>query len=238
MALAFALTACGRIGFDSMGISDDGSSIDSPGNDAQAPPWSLVQVSGSLGASTTFGTPTAPGDLVVVLASVGIAGDYAVTNSALDSFSIIAAPSQDPVSDEQVLMFFAITTGGATGATLIGTATMHALVAWEFGPGTLTFTYETGTSSGGLSPASLTPETPAITTAKDGEIVVAALLAPSFNITGMDASDAVFTNDALIGGNGWAHLSASSAAGDSYRAIWDQSTSQSYLSAALWFSAR
>lgn len=67
------------------------------------------------------------------------------------------------------------------------------------------------------------PFSPALTTAASGEFIVA-VVTPAQTITGIHAGNE-FTSDSVVGGNGYAHITSTSATAASHQAEWDDNTS-------------
>jgi hypothetical protein len=117
-----------------------------------------------------------------------------------------------------------------TAVTATTTTAAYALVVWEFA----TAQPATVDAAAAMSDqgSSSHPTSPVITTENAGELVIAIGISGGV-VTGIHAGNE-FTNDSLVRGNGWAHITSADAPAGSQHAVWD-SNDQTFCSDAVAF---
>jgi hypothetical protein len=201
--------------------------------------WHLVQsagsaVSASFGASfSTSLAPTSAGDLVVVGVQFTPGGAVlGVTDDGASEYGAVAATlATDTTGDGGVEIWYTQSVGsGVTSVTATTNAEAYAVAVWEFStaqPAEVDVAAELSAQASSQHPLS-----PMIMTANAGELVVAIGISGAV-VSGIHAGNE-FTNDQLIKGNGWAHITSSASAAGPHRAEWD-STMGTFCSDAVAF---
>ena len=225
-----------------------GGPVDAPIVGSDAPSghgaWRLVQVKeadnanmGGLASLSATLAPTTAGDLLVVGVQFAVgANTTGVTDNAAGTPStftgIGASRAHNLQGDGGVEVWYAPSANaGATSVTATASAaSLYSVVVWEFAtaaPATVDIAKQESDQAASASPA-----TPAITTVNAGELVIAiGIVADS--ISGL-APGSEFTNDTLANGNGWAHITSTTAPAGAHQATWD-SAAGTYCSDAVAF---
>jgi hypothetical protein len=231
-------------------LADSRSAEDAPLDDAvkpdasSLPAWRLVQVkfaatsgSGNGSALAAMLTSTTAGDLLVV----GVQFDPGTTITSVSDnapagtsafLEVTSSVATNPQGDGSVEVWYTPSVNAdATSVTATTTnGAVYTVVAWEVAttqPATVDVAKELSNQT-----ASTVPGAPAVTTAKAGELVIATGISAT-TVTSIRAGNE-FTNDSLANGNGWAHITSTTAAAGAHQAVWD-STSGTYCSDAVAF---
>jgi hypothetical protein len=227
-----AVCACGRIDFvpRSDGSSPGGPSDTGGGNDTPAAgAWSKVQVVSIANSMVVAIAPSKPGDLVVVAMEHG--GGFSATAITDDAGDTYAAAFGANAQDVEAWYAEGVA-GGATTITISAPSGIGAVVAWEFAGIKTSGAFDLGLALAN-QPSSLTPTAPAFRTAATGELVVAVANCNA-TVTSIHAGNA-FTNDSVLAGDGWAHLTDASAPAGTYQATWDLNGAATYSTIAFGF---
>ncbi len=206
------------------------------------PAWRLVQVqsieAGSGGAASlaVMLTSTKAGDLLVVGiqtapgATITSVSDNAAGGTSAFS-AITGSLASNAVGDGGVDVWYAPSVnGGATSVTASTSSAIYGLAVWEVAtaqPSTIDTVKALSDQAASTMPAS-----PAVTTERAGELVIAIGISEG-TITGVRAGNE-FTNDAAPNGNGFAHITSAAASAGSHQAVW-LSNSATYCSTAIAF---
>jgi hypothetical protein len=192
------------------------------------PPWQLVQAVGAHGVPFVF-TPTLPSSLIVVAPQIMHLGDVtAVTDDRGNTYqSLPQARVTDDHFDGVDVYYTIATSPGVTRVSITG-GFVNAC-AWEIAGIALDHPVDAAMIL--VSPGDAVAKSPAITTTRDDELVIAVGVS-SGDLTG--SIDATFTDDCSDAGNEWAHLTSSTAPAGTYTAQWTN-TGQAYISNAVAF---
>jgi hypothetical protein len=200
--------------------------------------WAIVNKAAK-GAVTSLTIPaTGSGHLIAVaLMFNGTTSVAKVSDNATGgSNTYVSAGSRSTSGIWSTEIWYAVNSKpGATVVTptLVGSASSVQIAAWEVSGLSASTPDATKTSSGSLT-LNNTPG-PAVTTKQAGDFVVSIMLASSSNLTAITSGSA-FTDDFAIDGNGWAHLTSTSAPAASYQASWyTASPSGSYCASTVAF---
>jgi hypothetical protein len=224
---------CELVGGDSICIEIGGSHIDAMIDDASIDAridamtdgpmplgtWTLVQHEGEQGVDVSFDESEA-GNLIIVGIETAAASAVTAVSDDVGNTYVRATGSRSVHVQEDFGVEVWYSVNAAAGATEI-TATaplVHGLVMWEvdgFGSadplGNVAKVDNQATST--------TPDGAPITTTTTGEFVVAILIVQNV-ITAIRPGSA-FTNDEMVFGNGWAHLTSNTAPAGTYTAEWN-----------------
>lgn len=209
------------------------------GASSSLPAWHLVQAqaaaNGNLGGLASLAatlTATMAGDLLVVGVQVAHGGTItSVTDNAPGGTSTFTAIPGSEATNTQgdggiELWYTPSLNAGATAVTATATtsgASIYTVVAWEVAtaqPATVDTVMELSNQA-----SSTTLTAPAVTTQAPGELVIAIGIAA--NDVNALAAGSEFTNDTLANGNGWAHITSTTAAAGAHQAVWDTSAGTS-----------
>jgi hypothetical protein len=221
----------------------DAVDLDAPSRDASGlPAWRLVQVqsieagSGGSASVAVMVTSTSSDDLIVV--GLQTAPGATITNvsdnapGGTSAFSAITGSlASNAVGDGGVDVWFTPSANaGATSVTASTTSAIYGLVVWEVATAQAS-TVDTVNAVSDEA-ASTTPKSPAVITEDAGELVIAIGISEG-TITGIRAGNE-FTNDAAPNGNGFAHITSTTAPAGTHQAVW-LSNSATYCSTAVAF---
>jgi hypothetical protein len=209
----------------------DSSAPDGLGPDAApAAPWMLVQTRGAQAQDVTF-QATTQGNLIVVAVQTGDNGAAtAVTDNASSTYVAIAGSrSIYNGADLAVELWYAANANASATRITASAPTVYSVVMWEVA-NIASVAPLTATSKLDTQAASTTPLGAAITTTTPGEFVVSAIIVEN-NVTSIRQGNP-FTNDHTTFGNGWAHLSSTSASVGTYQAQWNATAGVSCASSA------
>jgi hypothetical protein len=188
--------------------------------DAPPPPWTLVQTQESTTAGITIGASGA-GHLIVVGVETGTNGAVtSITDDAGNTYTqMVRAVNTSASPTFGVELWFA--KDSHAGATKLGVtaATVNSIVVWEAANISTTNPVDTQAKLDNQA-ASTTPLGAAITTAAPGELVIVVAIVDN-SVTGLHTGSE-FTNDRLTNGNGWAHITSTSAPAGPHQPEWDQ----------------
>ncbi len=199
------------------------------------PPWTLVQVAGSTSPGITIAATGAGHLLLVAIETDTSTQVTTVADNVNDTF--VAIPNAHAKASAGSPAFGVTLWAGSTGqggATSIAIAApvFYAVVVWEVS-GIRSSNPLDGVTTLSDQAATTTPSGAAITTTAAGDFVAAVAIVDN-QITGIHAGNA-FTNDRTTNGNGWAHLTSSSAPAGTYQAKWDQGTAGVYCAVSAAF---
>ena len=198
--------------------SADGSAIDASAMiDAQHDPWKLVQHQGATGDDVNCAA-SAAGNLIVVAVETNASDPVtAVTDNVGNTYNRVKG-SRAVITQENlgVEVWYAVNANPGTTRIVAAAPTVHGVVMWEVdGFGAADPLGDVAKVNDQV--ASMMPDGAAITTTTTGEFVVSILIV-EFVITNIVAGS--FTNDELVFGNGWAHLTSNTAPPGTYQAAW------------------
>jgi hypothetical protein len=231
-------------GQDAARHSDAEPDASNPGGDdgGTLPAWRLVQaqsltapLGGSASVTATL-TSTMPGDLLVV--GIQTAPGATITNvsdNASGGTSVFTAITGSMASNSAgdgglVVWYTPSVNAGATSVTATTSDAIYGLVVWELAtaqPATVDAVKALSNQA-----ASTAPTSPSIAAEHAGELVIAIAISAG-TITSIQAGNE-FTNDAKPNGNGFAHITSTTAAAGPHQAAWD-SNSATYCSTAVAF---
>jgi hypothetical protein len=201
--------------------------------------WHLVQsagsaISSSVGASlTTSIAPTSASDLIVVgVQFTPGATVMSVTDNGMSEYGAVTGTlATVGTGDGGIEIWYTQSVGsGVTSVTATTTSGAYAVAVWEIAtaqPATVDVAAELSAQASSLHPAS-----PMLTTANAGELVIAIGISEGV-VSGIHAGNE-FTNDQLLKGNGWAHITSTTSPAGAHRAVWD-STAGTFCSDAVAF---
>jgi hypothetical protein len=194
--------------------------IDVPMNpDAMLNTWTLVQHDGDEDDDLTF-APTGAGNLIVVGVETNAAGAVTAVDDNVGNTYLRANGSRSVNVQENfgVEVWYAYNTTGGAVAITADAPVVYGIVMWEvdgFGAqnpiGNIAKVDNQATST--------TPDGAPITTTTFGEFVVSIVIVANV-ISGIRNGNA-FTNDEMVFGNGWAHLTSNMAQPGTYTAEWN-----------------
>ena len=184
--------------------------------------WAMVDKA-SKGAITSLTIPaTGSGHLIAV--ALIFNGNTSVAslsdNATGGSNTYVSAGARSTTSAWSTEIWYAVNSKpGATVVTpsLAGSAPQIQMALWEVSGLSASTPDATNTSSGSLT-LNNTPG-PAVTTKQAGDFIVSIMLANTSNLSAITSGNA-FTDDFGTDGNGWAHLTSTSAAAGTYQASW------------------
>jgi hypothetical protein len=179
---------------------------------------------GGLSSLAATLTATTAGDLLVI--GVQFAPGATITSvsdnapGGTSAFSAIpTSKASNAAGDGGLEVWYApVVNAGATAVTATAAAaSVYSVVAWEVAtmqPATVDTAKQLSDQA-----SSTTPVAPAVTTRNVGELVIAIGLSSS-TVTQLHAGSE-FTNDTLANGNGWAHITSTTAPAGPHQATWD-----------------
>jgi hypothetical protein len=216
----------------SLALATAGCFVD-PGPPSGAVPstgWTLVEFESATTGTRVPLMPTKPGDLIIVAAEV--ADGLETFQAGSDLMPVLGSVTS--CTNTTLEVFFGVPDVGVNVVT--ATVAPFDWLVWVFsglpGPVLDDARQQPSMSSSGLAMS------PIVTPNQDGDVVVAAAVAYGDNITDPSVSDLRFVHDAIVKGNGFAHVNSNQTpAGMKLQAQWDLASGGSYCSAAVAFRA-
>jgi hypothetical protein len=191
--------------------------------DAPPPPWALVQTQESTTASITIGASGA-GHLIVVGVETGTNGAVtSISDDAGNTYAqLVRAVSNLASPTFGAELWFAKDSRAGATRLAVSAPTVNSIVVWEAANISTANPLDTDTKLDNQA-TSTTPLGAAVTTSAPGELVIAVAIVDN-SVTGLHTGSE-FTNDRLTNGNGWAHITSTSAPASAHQAQWDQPSS-------------
>jgi hypothetical protein len=187
---------------------------------APPPPWSVVNKTSNSGFITNLEIPsTGVGNLIAVAVIFnGTTSISSISDNVGNTY--ISAGARSTVSNFASEIWYAV--NSVPGATLItptfvGSPTHLEITEWEVS-GLSTAAPDAANTASGPVVASNTAGPP-VNTTRAGDFVVSVLYAGAVNFTGISSGNE-FTSDFTTNGNGWAHITSTSAPAGSHQASW------------------
>jgi hypothetical protein len=232
------LASCGRSGFEpGDALASD---VRGSGADSSVTAWQFADVNsvmnvGALTLQLPLSTPGTGGELIVLAVQHdpgGVVLSVSDNASSAGTYQAVPNAAASNVNGALELWYGQGANPGATTVTAIANTYIHELVAWRF----VTPRLATLDTSGGATdqPSSPTPTSPALMTAAAGEIVVAATYVDG-NVSGL-AAGSEFTNDVMINGDAYAHLTDPHAPAGVHIVVWNQDQILGYCASAAAFA--
>jgi hypothetical protein len=205
------------------------------------PAWRLVQIqsteigSGAASVATTL-TSTTAGDLLVVGIQMASGATIAnVSDNAPGGTSVFSAITESLATNATgdggiEIWYSSAANAGATSVTATTADSIYGVVVWDVAtaqPSTIDTVKALSAQA-----ASTTPSSPAVTTERAGELVIAIAISAG-SVDSIRAGNE-FTNDATPNANGWGHITSATASAGAHQAVWD-SNSATYCSTAVAF---
>lgn len=191
-------------------------------------PWLLIQSTGTSSPDALEIAPTVPGDVVVIAPRYTMTTQTFTDNAGTQYRRVPGSVATCPGS-AQLAIYVGLPPAPVHTVTAGGNTSGWAL--WEFQGISAMPDGAAALPDGGNTAV---PESPPLTTASDGELVVAAVIAVG-TIQGIHPDDD-FVNDQIVLGNGYAHLASNQVpAGTTLVAHWDQDPSDNYCATAVSF---
>jgi hypothetical protein len=188
--------------------------------------WAIVHKASNAGSITNLTIPaTGTGNLIAVgLMFNGATSVTAVSDNAGNAY--VSAGAKAAVGNGSTEIWYAVSSkSGATVVTpTFAVSPTHVeITVWEVS-GISTFAPDvTNTASGSIT-LNNTPG-PAVTTTHANDFILSILLAINDSFTSISSGNE-FTNDFTTFGNGWAHITSTSAPAGTHQASWFTSTVQ------------
>ncbi len=186
-----------------------------------AVPWAIVnKTSNSVNPGSGITIPaTHSGNLVAV--AIMFNGSTSVTSLSDNAGNTyVSAGARSSIGLFSTEIWYAV--NSKSGATVVtphfgGSPTHVEITSWEVS-GLSTAAPDTENTSSGNVVANNTPG-PAVTTTQSGDFVVSVLFANTADFTNITGGNE-FTDDFTTNGNGWAHITSSSATAGTHQASW------------------
>ncbi len=198
-------------------------------------PWRIVQTNGN-DTGVIAVMPTLEGSTLIVAGQFGNTGLLDVSDDAGNKYVRIdnsTAIFDGPGSPGVELWFASAAHGHATKITATGPATASPFpaVAWEVaGLGGPTDSMPVAAVLSGQA-ATLDPTSPPLTATRFGELIITGT---DFE-TGLENLSVGFTEDSVVDGDGWAHLTSPVSPPGTYQATWRLGTPGRYCATAAAF---
>jgi Divergent InlB B-repeat domain len=184
--------------------------------------WAIVHEASKGGVTSLTIPATGSGHLIAV--ALMFNGNTSVAslsdNATGGSNTYVSAGARSTSGIWSTEIWYAVSSKpGATVVTptLAGSAPQVQMAVWEVSGLSASTPDATNTSSGNLT-LNNTPG-PAVTTKQAGDFIVSIMLANTSNLSAITSGNA-FTDDFGTNGNGWAHITSTSAAVGTYQASW------------------
>jgi hypothetical protein len=184
--------------------------------------WAIVNKASKGGVTSLTIPATGSGHLIAVAlifnGSTSVASLSDNANGGSNTYVSAGARSTSGVWSTEI--WYAVNSkSGATVVTptLAGTSPQVQIAVWEVSGLSASTPDATNTSSGSLT-LNNTPGA-AVTTKQAGDFIVSIMLANSSDLSAISSGNA-FTDDFGSDGNGWAHLTSTSATAGTYQASW------------------
>jgi hypothetical protein len=188
--------------------------------------WAIVNNASNAGPISSLTIPaTGTGNLIAV-ALMFNGGTY-VNSISDDAGNVyVSANAKAVVGGSSTEIWYAV--NSKPSATVVtptfADLTTHVeITVWEVSKISTSAPDAANTSSGSLT-LDNTPG-PAVTTTQADDFILSILFAADTSISGISSGNK-FTNDFMTNGNGWAHITSSSAPAGTYQASWITSTPQ------------
>jgi hypothetical protein len=188
---------------------------------AAPPPWAVVNKASKSGTPmTNLPIPsTGIGNMIVVaLLFNGTTSVASVSDNAGNTY--VSAGARATVANFATEIWYAVnSTSGATviTPTFVGSPTHLEMTEWEVSGVSTAAPDATGVASGSV--VSSNTAGPAVTTTQVGDFLVGVLFVGAVNFTGMSTGNE-FTADFTTNGNGWAHITSTSASAGTHQPSW------------------
>jgi len=186
---------------------------------AAPPPWAIVNKASKAGSITNLTIPaTGAGNLIAVAIMFnGTTSVASVSDNAGNSY--VSAGARSALGTLSVEVWYAV--NSIAGATVVTPAfnsppTHVGITTWEVSG---ISTARPDAMNTGIGPVVANTLGPAVTTSQSGDFIVSVMYAPAGNFSGMSGGNE-FTDDFTTNGNGWAHITSTSAAAGTHQASW------------------
>ena len=191
---------------------------------ATTTPWAIVHKASSAGSPITNLTIPATGTGHLIAVAMMFNGGTSVSsvsdNATGGSNTYVSAGARATIGKQSTEIWYAV--NSKSGATVVtptfaGSPTHVEITVWEVSGISALLPDVTNITSGTVT-LNNTPG-PAVTTTQVGDFILSVLFAINSNFTAITSGNE-FTNDFRTYGNGWAHITSTSATAGTHQASW------------------